>query len=229
MKTYRLSSAGERFTGLCICTVLLLCMAFLVFALRTEPLSFIICVLAGLLVAAGLGFYVVNLFKAACVPHSEDSILEVKGIPDQVVFLSETVSLETASYKNGPMAVRTLIFKDAGGEVTATIPTFFTAHQGAQAEPLAMELAQVLGLEFKPSLEPWEYDKQKRREHQRELAEAEKTARREKFRALKAKLLRKTEAAKATPVISEKKASDSDSMEDLESDGINYDALDDEK
>lgn len=229
MKTYRLSSAGERIAGLLISVILILCMVFLLVALSGDILSLVICILASVLVAAALGFYVWNLFKTACVPHPEDAILEVKGLPDYIVPLSETVSLETAEYKNGPMATRTLLFRDAKGEVTAAVPTFFTANQGAQAEPLAMELAQVLGLVFKPTLEPWEYDKKKRKEHQKELAEAEKVARREKFRALKAKLLRKTRAAEPTPAVSEEEASVPDIMEDMESDGINYDAMDDEK
>ena len=229
MKRYRLSSAVERVAGTLISVILLLCMIFLILVLSGDVLALIICILASLLVAAALGFYVVNLFKVACIPHPENAILEVKGFPDYTISLDETVSLETAAFKNGPLATRTLIFTDASGEISATVPTFFTANQGAQAEPLAMELAQALGLTFKPTLEPWEYDKEKRKEHQWELAQAEKAARKEKLRSLKVKLLRKPEAGEPTSALSEEEMSVADNMEDMGSDGINYDALDDDK
>lgn len=229
MKNYRLSSPSERTAGLCISAIMLLCMVVLVMILRNDPLSFIICLLCCLLVVAGLGLYVANLLKTACVPHPANRTLTVKGFPDYTVDLSDAVSLETAAYKNGPLASRTLVFANDRGEVTAAIPTFFTANQGAQAEPLARELAEVLGLTFKPSLEIWEYDKQARKEHQKQLALEEKTARKEKFRALKAKILRMTGAGTPAPVITEEESSDGDDMEFHNSDGINFDALDDEK
>ena len=183
MKSYRLSSTSERIAGLSIFAVLMMCIVFLIYALRGDTLSFILCMITGLLVAAGLGFYVVNLFLAACVPLPQSHRLEVKGLPNQVLDLSQAASLETASYQNGPIATRVLVFKDADDTPVATVPTFFTAHQGAQAEPLAIELAQVLGIAFKPTLQVWEYDKEKRKEHAKELAAAEKAARRERFRA----------------------------------------------
>lgn len=230
MKKYRLSSVSERIAGVCISGIMTLCMVALVIVLSGDVLSFLICLLCCLLVAAGLGLYVANLHKAACVPHPAERKIAVKGFPDYSVDLSEAVSLETAAYKNGPMATRTLVFADAKGEVVAAIPTFFTANQGAQAEPLAMELAQVLHLTFKPSLEIWEYDKEARKEHQKQLAEAEKAARIEKFRALKAKILRMAGAGSMpTPTTPKEEKSDADDLEILESDGINYDALDDEK
>jgi len=229
MKNYRLSSASERIAGLGISAIMLLCMMVLVIALSGDFLSFFICLICCLLVAAGLGLYVANLYKAACVPHPEDGKLTVKGFPDYTVDLSEAVSLETAAYKNGPMATRTLIFTGSKGDVVCSVPTFFTVHQGAQAEPLAMELAEALGLTFKPSLEVWEYDKQARKEHQKQLAEEEKAARREKQQALKAKILRMTGAGVPAPAITEEEKSNFEEPEYGDSDGINYDALDDEK
>jgi len=229
MKRYRLSSAGERTAGVLISAVLLFCMVFLIIALSGDVLSLIICILASLLVAAALLFYVVNLFQAACVPHPEDAFLEIRGFPNYTVSMTEVVSLETAAFKNGPVATRTLIFKDAAGEVVTTVPTFFTANQGGQAEPMAMELAQALGIEFHPTLEVWQYDKEKRREHQKEVSQKEKAQRKENFRALKAKILRKTEAGAPTSVLSEEEMSVADDVMQIESDGINYDALDDEK
>ncbi len=228
MKSYRLSSTSERVAGLSIFAVLLVCIGFLTYALHKDTLSFIICLVTGLLVGAGLGFYVVNLFLAACIPHAQSRRLEVKGLPNQTLDLSQAASLETAAYQNGPIATRVLVFKDRDGEVVATVPTFFTAHQGVQAEPLAIELAQSLGLSFEPTLQVWEYDKEKRKEHEKELAAAEKAARRERFRALKAKILRKTGAETSAPVFSEETVPPEDT-EMIAFDGINYDAMDDDK
>ena len=71
MKSYRLSSTPERVAGLSIFAVLLVCIGFLTYALHKDTLSFIICLVTGLLVGAGLGFYVVNLFLAVCIPHAQ--------------------------------------------------------------------------------------------------------------------------------------------------------------
>lgn len=226
MKRYRLSGIGERIAGTLISAAMIVCMALLVVALRFELFSMILCLLASVTVAAILCFYVANLFKAACVPDPGKKRLTVKGFPDYEADLSETVSVETADYKTGPIATRVLLFKDAADAVTASVPTFFTANQGAQAEPLAMELAQALGIAFKPTLEPWEYDKEKRKEHEKELALAQKQKRAETLRRIKAKLLRKQAAGEPAPTLSEEEHFD---FEPEVSDGINYDALDDEK
>lgn len=230
MKIHRLSSSAERITGVCICAVLILCMVFLVIALSADFLSMLICLLASLLVTAGLVFYMANLFKAACTSKPAEKKLEVKGFPDYTVDLSEAVSLRTAPYKNGPGATRTLVFLNDQEEVVASISTFFTANQGAQAEPLAMELAKELGLAFHATLEVWEYDAEKRKEHMKEVAAQEKAARKEKFRALKAKILRMAGAGEPAPTDPEEEQANIDINEEPEeykSDGINYDALDD--
>lgn len=229
MKKYRLCSPMERFTGLLVSLACVACMVLLVVALRGDVLMMVICGAAGLLVAAGLTFYIVNLFRTACVPDVEQGKMLVRGLPDWSFDLTGTVSLETAEFKNGPMATRTLVFRDEAGEVTASVPTFFTANQGAQAEPLAMELAKALELSFLPKLEPWEYDKEKRKEHEKELARAKKEERRAKIRALKAKLLRKAGAETRTGAVPEEDMSMMDEEVYAGSDGVNYDALDDEK
>ena len=163
------------------------------------------------------------------IPHLEDVILEVKGIPDSVVYLADTVSVETAPVKVGPVSSRTLLFKDADGNVTASVPTFFTANQGAQAEPLAMELAEAVGLQFHSTLEPWEYDKEQRKQHQKELAMAEKNQRKARLQALKNRILRRAQTEEPVCISSEDEMSVTGNPEQYESDGINYDALDDEK
>lgn len=226
MKTYRLSSLGERLAALLISAIMVAFMAFLCIALRGDLLSLIVCVLSSVLVCFALIFYVVNLLKAAITPRPEESVLEVKGISDFTVSIAGAVTLETAGIKTGPVATRSLIFRNADNEVVASVPAFFTANQGAQAEPLAKELAGVLGLTFKPTLESWEYDKEARKQHQKELAQAEKEQRRQKLHAIKEKLLRRAKTEQAANAPSEEEVS----IFEAEAPGsINYDALDDEK
>ena len=222
MKKYRLSSSAERFAAFSISALLLAGMAVLLRILWGDWFSFTLCAAACLLVAAVLVFYVLNLNRAACVPQGDQAQLAVLGYPDVTVDLAQARSVETAAYQAGPIATRTVIFRDDSGNAVATVPTFFTAWQGAAAEPMAMKLAEDLNLEFKPSLQGWEYDPRLRREHQKEVAAQEKKQRKEKIARLKAKLLRKPLAAEAAQEHPEEE-------QEYEYTGINYDALDDIK
>jgi hypothetical protein len=91
---------------------------------------------------------------------------------------------------------------------------------------MAMVLAEEMGIAFKASLEPWEYDKELRKQHMKDLAEAEKQERKEKMRALKNKILRREEPAEADPVSPEEEDLN---CEPVATEGVNYDAMDDEK
>ena len=77
----------------------------------------------------------------------------------------------------------------------------FTSRQGVEAEPLAEELAQIMGLEFIANVPKWEYDEEARKLHDAEVAEqerAEAAARREakkKFLIAKAKTRKQMEDA----------------------------------
>ena len=225
MKIYHLSSTAERLVAVLISVILILSMILLCCLLSRDAFSLVICILCSVLISAALVFYVVNLMKAAVIPNT-DGILTVKGIPDIRVNISEAVSLETAAMKTGPVATRTLIFRDAAGEVVASVPAFFTANQGAQAEPLAMELAEAMDLTFHATLDPWEYDKQLRKQHMKEVALEEKEQRRRRFRALKNKILRRAEPVETDPIPAEEEDLICEPTAD---DGINYDAMDDEK
>lgn len=229
MKTYRLSSAGERVSGGVISGLLVLCMGVLLYFLRGDLLSVIIAAIAAMLVTLVLAFYLVSLYKASCVPYPDEKRVTVRGIPDYSLDLSRAACVETAACQNGPVVTRTIVFSDLRGETVAAIPTFFTSHQGAKAEPVAMELAEALDISFRASLEAWEYDKEKRREHERETTRAEKEARKAKMRSVKEKLLRKTGTEKTDRVFTEEEPFDTGNITAEESDGINYDALDDEK
>lgn len=216
MNSFRLSGPGERAAGVVVSAAMAAGMVLLVIFLRGDWLACLVCVAAGLLLTAGLGLYVANLLKAACVPLGQEKLI-IRGVPGETLELSSAVCLETVPQSNGPVARRMLVFTDAQGAVIASVPTYFTRNQGAQAEPVARELAAAMGLRFQPSLEPWEYDPQARKEHQAQQQAREKAARREAFRRIKEKLLGRKAQSFAEPTASEERE-DSD---------INYDALDD--
>ena len=227
MNKYYLSSPADRVAGTAVAVLLSLMMAFLVFLLSKDILTLIITACCVILVTAVLIFYVLSLFKAACSPLPEEKKLLVNGFPDCTYDLADAVNVKTISYKSGSLSTRMLVFCNEEDEVIASIPTFFFSRQGVMAEPAAKEIAAKLGLSFIPSLEPWEYDNDLRREHEKEVARKEKEARKKKFQALKNKLLRRPNTQKSVPSPLEEEV-DLNLFEE-NSDGINYDALDDEK
>ncbi|MDD5863809.1 MAG: hypothetical protein PUD80_04125 [Firmicutes bacterium] len=228
MKTYRLSSASERVSAAVISGVLALLMGFLLYALREEPLTLVFTGVAALLVAAVLAFYLMSLFKAACEADGENMRLTVHGFPDDTIDLSRAASVKTSPCSTGPISTRALVFSDSDGNQIASVPTFFTSHQGAQAEPLAAKLAQELGIVFEASLEPWEYDKKCRAAHKKEAAQARADARRTNCRKWKAKRIPgKAETSVPSASRGENLPPQGDDAD--APDGINYDALDDER
>lgn len=229
MRIHRLSSAAERISAVIVTAVLALLMGLLLYAFRREPLTLVLTGLAVLLVAAVLAFYLMSLFRAACRADARKKELIIRGVPNDSLDLSQAVSVKTVPCGTGPISTRALIFSDSAGDPIATVPTFFTARQGARAEPLAAALAQELGLSFQPSLEPWEYDKKQRAEHEKEAARARAAARNEKLRALKAKIFPGKAAEPSVPASPEEDLPAQGEVSDLESGEINYDALDDEK
>lgn len=220
MKTYRLSSGSERIAAVSVCACFALLMALLLYVLRGSLLTLLLTALAALLVAALLVFYAANLFRAACVPNPEERTLFVRGFPDETLDLTGAVCVKTVPLENGPVATRTLVFSDAAQEPVAVVPTFFTAHRGVQAEPLAAALARELGLAFLPSLEPWEYDKNARAEREKAAAQTRREARRARLKALKAKLSPGKAAEESEPASPEE-------TEHTQAEDVNYDALDD--
>lgn len=216
MNSFRLSSPGERAAGVVVSAVMAAGLLLLVIFLWGDWLACLVCIAAGLLLTAGLGLYVANLLKAACVPLGREKLI-IRGVPEETLELSSAVCLETVPQSSGPVARRMLVFTDAQGAVVASVPTYFTRNQGAQAEPVARELAAAMGLRFQPSLEPWEYDPQARKEHQAQQQAREKAARREAFRRIKEKLSGKKAQSSSAPTASEEQ----------EDPDINYDALDD--
>lgn len=225
MKRFSLCSARERITASILCVMLIVCMVLLICILRFDLFSVLICTVACLAVGAGLVFYVMNLYRCGITVGKGESTLLVHGFPEYKVDLKGAVNVQTAAFKNGPVATRTLVFCDEAGNAVASIPTFFTVNQGAYAEPLARELANELGMVFHATVPVWEYDKEERREHRKQLELEEKQRRRETIQRIKARLFRIPGAA--APKETEESVIEKE--EAFVSDSINYDALDDER
>lgn len=180
MKTFPLSTKGERAAGILFSILFTACMGLLVFVLRNNITMLIVSLLTSVLLVVLLGFYVVMVTKAVCVYHPEERTLEIKGYPGQTIDLTKTTLLQTLPRKSGHAIVRILVFTDAEGEIVATVPTYFTHRQGVLAEPMAMEMANELGLEFKANVPVWEYDEEERKKHDEEMARQAKEDRKKR-------------------------------------------------
>ena len=193
MKEYRLSSPEERLAGISFSVVMVIVFGILLFTVRGNLTMLITCTLAVLLITVLLGFYVLSVLKAACVLDPKAKTMEVKGFPTYTVDLSGAVLLQTLPRRSGHTSVRCLVFSDTDDKIVAAVPTLFTYKQGVRAEPLAMEIAKELGIEFKENVPVWEYDKEEMKKHLAEENEKEKAASRAKRQAFLDKLWGRTD------------------------------------
>lgn len=183
MKTFPLSTPAERLGGIIFSAIMSVVLLVLLWALRSN-IGLMICIgLFVLLIIALLVIYVIGVMKAVCIPHPEEKKLEVRGLPDRVIDLSTATTLETISVKNGQSEGRMLVFSDAEGNVVAKVRTYFTSQRGILAEPMSIELAKALGLQHHANVPEWEYIPEKRKEHEKQVAEEQKQAARERAKA----------------------------------------------
>lgn len=174
MKKFYLSTTKERTTGVIFSVVMSAVLLLLPYALREDLMTLIFTIAGVALIIAGLALYAVNVVKAALTPDPAGKTLHVDGFRKYDIDLNKVTRLETVSVKNGRTLSRALVFTDAQDEVVARIPTYFTSNEGVEAEPMAMELAQVLGLEFRANVPAWKYDEEARKIHEEEVAQQEK-------------------------------------------------------
>ena len=174
MKEYRLSNPIERVASAVFVAVVLAGFGLLLYALRSQIGLMIVCALGILMISALLIIYVIGVMKAACVIDPEAKTMEVRGLKNYTVDLSKAVLLQTMAKKGGQATIRVLIFSDEEERIIATVPTMFTFKQGISAEPMAKEMAQVMGIDFKQNVPEWQYDKEKYKEHLKEEAEQQK-------------------------------------------------------
>lgn len=189
MKEFQLSTRNERIASLCFSVIMIACMGVLVYALRNDTMLLVLCGLCVLLVSVLIVVSVIGMLTSKLILNTETKTLEVKGLRNYTVDVSKAILLQTISRKSGHIVNRALVFSDAEENVIAIIPTNFTSKHGVLAEPMAKEMAQVMGIDFKENVPAWEYDKEKYEEHLKEEAEEAKKARKERAEMRKKKLL----------------------------------------
>lgn len=182
MKEFRLSTPGERLGSIAFSVLVVLGLGGLLFLLRNNLGLLIVYGIAAALLALLFGVYIYNVLRTVCIVDPEKKTLTYKGINGKVFDLTSAVQLQTLPKRNGQTTIRTLVFSDEEDMIVAVVPTMFTYKQGMMAEPMAEEMAKVLGIRFKRNIPEWEFDKELYKQHIKEEAEqqkAESKARRE--------------------------------------------------
>lgn len=174
MKEFRLSTPGERLASIAFSVLMVICFGGLLFLLRNNLGLLIVCGIATALLTLLLGVYVYNVLRTVCIADPEKKTLTYQGINGKVFDLTNAVQLQTLPKRNGQTVIRTLVFSDEEDMIVAVVPTMFTYRQGMMAEPMAEEMAQVLGIRFKRNVPEWEFDKALYKQHIKEEAEREK-------------------------------------------------------
>ena len=174
MKEFRLSTPGERLVSIAFSVLVILGLGGLLFLLRSNLGLLIVCGLAAGLLALLFGVYIYNVLRTLCIVDPEKKQLTYKGINGKVFDLTSAVQLQTLPKRNGQTAIRTLVFSEEDDMIVAVIPTMFTYKQGMMAEPMAEEMAKVLGIRFKRNIPEWEFDKELYKQHIKEEAERQK-------------------------------------------------------
>ena len=174
MKIFRLSTPAERATSAAFVAAVLVAFGLLLYSLRGNLGLLLACGVAIVLIAAMLVVYVINIMKAACVVDTAKKTMEVRGLTNYTVDLSTATLLQTIPQKGAQATIRVLVFTDAEDKIVAKVPTMFSFKSGVQAEPMAKEMAKELGIAFKQNVPEWEYDKEKYKEHEKEVAAQQK-------------------------------------------------------
>lgn len=189
MKEFQLSTPKERVAGISFSVAMIVAFFVLLFAVRKNTMLLIFTGIGVVLLTATMVFYIVSILKSKCIVDTEKKVLEIKGYPSYTVDVSTAVLLETLPRKSGHAMTRVLVFSDANENVVAVVPTLYTYKQGALADPMAKEMAEALGIEFRRNVPEWQYDKSKYQEHLKEEAEQEKIERKERMEMRRKKLL----------------------------------------
>ena len=191
MKEFPLSTAKERAVGISFSVAMVIGFAVLLVVLRNQGMLLILSALCAVPLTALLVFYMISISKTTCFVDKEKMFVEVKGIPSYTLDISNAILLQTISRKSGHTMTRALVFSDAEEKIIAVIPTLYTFKRGLQAEPMAKEMAEYLGIEFQANVPAWEYDKKAYEQHLKDEAAADKAARKERMEYRRKKLLNK--------------------------------------
>lgn len=188
MTKFYLSTKTERTLGILFSLVVSAALVVLLIALGGNWGVFALTAIGALIIVAILAMYVLNVTKAACIPDLENNVLRITGVQERTIDLSTVACLETITVKSGHVEGRSLAFTNGEGNVVAIVPTYFTSKRGVLAEPMAIELAKALNIEFRANVPLWEYDEEARKAHEIEVEEQRKAdakARRENKKKLR--------------------------------------------
>ena len=174
MKKYPLSSAKERAVGIAFSLAIIAIMGLLLYALRNDTMMLLLVGFGVLLVTIILCLYMVNVVKAVIVYDPNSRTLRVNGFAERTIDLNEVTMLQTITVKSGHVESRSLVFSNAKDEIVCVVPTYFTSNRGMPAEPMAMQMAKELGIEFQANVPKWEYDEEARKAHDREVEKQRK-------------------------------------------------------
>lgn len=191
MKKFYLSTQAERTKGILFSIVMCIALIVLLIALRGNLTILVMTGCCAATIILILVLYVLNVSKAACIVEENSQNLRVTGFRERNIDLTKAVCLETITVKSGQVESRSLAFSDAEGGVVAIVPTYFTSNRGVLAEPMAMELAQALNLEFRSNVPAWEYDEEARKAHDIEVQQQEKEYAKKRREARKARRVAK--------------------------------------
>lgn len=133
-------------------------------------------------------------------------------------------SITTQPTQIGNRATRLLNFLDENNESLFKITTLISSNEGAKVELIAIQLSEILQINFIPTVEKYKYDKQARKERDAKLAQIAAEEKRER----KAKKYAKKHGLPYNPPSKEKPSEELPSAVIQEPD-VNYDELDDEK
>ena len=207
MKKIRLSSPAERKTAWGLAVFLFLLIALILFSLRRGLGYFLLLCLCSLLAIALVAAYLSAVIKAA-VEIEGESRLKICGLVSSTVDCSGAVSVKTSPVTIGPIQSRAILLCDSQGQTVCSISTMFTANEGVMAEPAAIELAKLLDLDFVKTVEEWKYDPEAMALHTEQLRKERKARRRHRRNG---------------------DSPDENNIHTAPKDGVNYDAMDDER
>lgn len=180
MKKFRLSKPYDRVMGIAIATLATAGLGLLIYAMRHDTGLLIFCALAAVLICGLMVMYVINVFRAVCIADAETKKVDVRGLKNYELDVSEATLVQTVVRKNGQMLSRIIVFCNDEEKIIGAVPTMHTYRGGIWADPLAREMAEHLGIPFQQSVPDWEFDMKKYREHMQEEEEKQRQADKER-------------------------------------------------
>lgn len=140
----------------------------LALALAWQLLAFSwLSALAGLSALALMGLYTALVFRSAAWPDPARHTLVLTGIQNRADDLTGARVVYTRPAQTGPLAARAIVIEDGGGRELSVIATLITVNQGYPCERLARELAEALGIPFRPTVPAHLYDRKAKKEYLR--------------------------------------------------------------